>query len=207
MILKIDVRYGTCDVKVKEKRKNPDGSVTYRGVSSSGACLVVGRGISFVISRLWGGLRMKMKFKATAIYCIVCQRRHFMPANMTEHTKYLVKEGWSKKKSWILTCPDCLKKEPGFKMKYKPEVYLNSGFYSDMDDEIVNQKEKLVKCRKPHKCPSCEKQIEKGDFALLETGFMDGRPVSNHTCLPCIDAWLEESGQVDVEDQESEGEQ
>lgn len=141
------------------------------------------------------------KIKATVIYCVVCQRRDFMAANMTEHRKKLVKEGWSNKNSWILTCPDCAKKERAISMKYKPEDYINSGFYSDMDDEIVNQKEKLVKCRKAHKCPSCEKQIEKGDYALLETGFMDGKPVSNHTCLPCIDAWLEESGQVDVEEE------
>ena len=32
----------------------------------------------------------------------------------------------------------------------------------------------------------------------VESGFMDGHPVSNYICLPCIEAWLEESGQVDV---------
>lgn len=85
-------------------------------------------------------------------------------------------------------------------MKYKPEDYLNSGFYSDMDDDVEVKKEKVVKCRKPHKCMGgCEKEISAGQYALLETGFMDGKPVSCHTCLPCIEEWLEESGQVEAE--------
>lgn len=89
-------------------------------------------------------------------------------------------------------------------MKYKPEEYIDSGFYSDMDDDVVNSKEKLVKCRKAHKCVACSKEIEKGQHAVSETGFMDGKPVSCHTCLPCIEAWLEESGQVETDDCESE---
>lgn len=81
-------------------------------------------------------------------------------------------------------------------MKYKPEDYFDSQFYGLDDDEIENKKEKIVKCRKPHKCMGCEKEIAIGEQALLETGFMDGKPVSSYTCLPCIEAWLEESGQV-----------
>lgn len=86
-------------------------------------------------------------------------------------------------------------------MKYKPEDYLGSGFYDgDMDCEVQNPKEKIVKCRKPHKCMGgCNSEIKAGDYALYETGFMDGRPVSSYTCLPCIEAWLEESGQVETE--------
>jgi len=87
-------------------------------------------------------------------------------------------------------------------MKYKPENYINSGFYSDMDSDIENHNEKLVKCRKPHICANCQREIKPGEHALLETGFLDGKPVSVHTCTPCIDEWLEEIGQVD----ESEGE-
>ena len=90
-------------------------------------------------------------------------------------------------------------------MKYKESLYLDSGFYSDMDDEIENKKEKIVKCRKPHKCMGgCEKEIAIGEQALLETGFMDGKPVSSYTCLPCIEAWLEESEQVGFDDNEEE---
>ena len=90
------------------------------------------------------------------------------------------------------------------KMKYKPETYLNSSFYGDEPD-IANYKEKIVKCRKPHKCMcGCETEIKAGDYALLETGFMDGKPVSCYTSLPCIDTWLEVSGQVEYHG-ESEG--
>lgn len=94
-------------------------------------------------------------------------------------------------------------------MKYGPEQYIDSGFYGgDFSDDIENHKEKVVKCRKPHECMGgCETEIPAGDYALLETGFMDGKPVSCYTCLPCIEAWLEESGQVEPgesEDEESE---
>lgn len=86
-------------------------------------------------------------------------------------------------------------------MKYKPEDYIDSGFYSD-DEEIENHKEKLVKCRKPHECMGgCETEIKTGEHALLETGFMDGKPVSTYTCLPCIEKWLEESGQVGYDEE------
>ena len=87
-------------------------------------------------------------------------------------------------------------------MKYKPEDYLESGFYSDMDDDVEVKKEKVVKCRKSHKCMGCEKEITKGEHALLETGFMDGKPVSCYTCLPCIETWLEESGQVGMDEED-----
>lgn len=87
-------------------------------------------------------------------------------------------------------------------MKYKPEDYINSGFYDgDMDVGIENHKVKVVKCRRPHRCNGgCETEIKAGEHALYESGFMDGEPVSCYTCLPCIDAWLEESGQVCTDD-------
>lgn len=86
-------------------------------------------------------------------------------------------------------------------MKYEKDLYLDSGFYGgDFGYDIENHKEKIVKCRKPHECNGgCDKEIKSGDYVLLETGFMDGAPVSCYTCLPCIEKWLEESGQVDIE--------
>ena len=83
-------------------------------------------------------------------------------------------------------------------MKYDEKMYLDSGFYGgDMDCEIENLKEKMVKCRKPHKCNGgCETEIQIGDYALRESGFMEGQPASCYTCLPCIEAWLEESGRL-----------
>ena len=83
-------------------------------------------------------------------------------------------------------------------MKYDENLYLDSGFYDgDMDAEIRNRKEKIVKCRKPHECMGCGKEIGVGELAVCESGFMDGCPVSCYTCLKCIEDWLEESGQVE----------
>ena len=87
-------------------------------------------------------------------------------------------------------------------MKYDKEMYLDSGFYGCDDTDIENYKEKIVKCRKPHNCNGgCETEIKIGDYALCETGFMDNEPCSRYTCLPCIEKWLEESGQVEAEGQ------
>jgi len=88
-------------------------------------------------------------------------------------------------------------------MKYDEELYLDSGIYNgDCDDEMKCHKEKIIKCRNGHKCVSCGKDIKVGDQVLYETGFMDNHPVSAYTCLPCIENWLEESGQVDSDDPE-----
>ena len=84
-------------------------------------------------------------------------------------------------------------------MKYPKELYLESGFYSG-DEEIENYTEKVVKCRKSHKCCGCQNEIQIGDEAVSERGFIYGRPVSDYICLRCIEGWLEESGQVGVED-------
>ena len=84
-------------------------------------------------------------------------------------------------------------------MKYDKELYIDSGFYSD-DTVIENYNEKVVKCRKSHKCSSCQSEIKSGEYALRESGFIDGEPRSCYTCLPCIEEWLEESGQVEVQE-------
>jgi len=84
-------------------------------------------------------------------------------------------------------------------MKYKPEDYSISetGFYGVYDEDIENYKEKLVKCRKPHKCMSCEKEIKPGEYAIRESGFMDGEPVTSYTCTDCMDKWLDELMEVE----------
>jgi hypothetical protein len=92
-------------------------------------------------------------------------------------------------------------------MKYKPKDYINSGFYDGGmgDDDIENEKVRVVKCRKPHKCMGgCDSEIKAGEHALLETGFMDGKPVSCHTCLPCIDKWLDEINGDESEEEEDD---
>lgn len=85
-------------------------------------------------------------------------------------------------------------------MKYNKDLYVDSGIYG-MDEDIRNHKEKIVKCRKPHSCVSCEKEIERGEQALLETGFCEAGAVSAYTCLECIEQWLEESGQVNLSEE------
>ena len=85
-------------------------------------------------------------------------------------------------------------------MKYKPEDYSisDTGFYGLDDGNIEHYEEKLVKCRKLHKCMAgCEKEIPEGEYAIRETGFMDGVPVSSYTCTDCMDKWLDEiNGEV-----------
>ena len=81
-------------------------------------------------------------------------------------------------------------------LKYDKELYLDSGIYGYGDEDISCYKEKLVKCRKTHKCSSCESGINIGDFALYESGFMDGEAVSSYTCIKCVEEWLKKSGQL-----------
>ena len=84
-------------------------------------------------------------------------------------------------------------------MKYDKDLYLESGIYG-LDEDIRNHKEKIVKCRKPHECVSCEREIKQGEQALCETGFSDDGAVSAYTCLECVEEWLEETGQVEVDE-------
>ena len=89
-------------------------------------------------------------------------------------------------------------------MKYDKDLYTGSGIYAaDMDEELQIREEKVVKCRKTHECMSCKKTINIGEQAVCEKGFLDGKPVSGYTCLECIEEWLEESGQVESESEES----
>lgn len=87
-------------------------------------------------------------------------------------------------------------------MKYDKELYIDSGYYG-VDEDIEHHTEKIVKCRKKHNCVSCQKEIKTGEQALYESGFLYGEPVSAYTCLECIEKWLEESGQVDIDDEQN----
>ena len=77
-------------------------------------------------------------------------------------------------------------------LRYSREEYENCDFYGNNDEEISAYKCRLGKCRKPHTCANCGKEIEKGDYALRESGFMDGGPVRCYTCVHCLDAWIAE---------------
>lgn len=86
-------------------------------------------------------------------------------------------------------------------MKYPKEMYLDCGLYdADMDSFGECHSEKIVKCRKSHTCALCKKEIKAGDEALYESEIFEGVGWrGSYTCIPCIESWLEESGQVDVE--------
>lgn len=84
-------------------------------------------------------------------------------------------------------------------MKYDKELYIDSGIYGYEEEGMSGRKEKIVKCRKPHVCASCGKEISKGEQAVNESGFLEGEAVSCYTCLGCIEQWLEESGLIDDE--------
>ena len=84
-------------------------------------------------------------------------------------------------------------------MKYDKDLYIDSGIYG-LDEDIRNYKEKVVKCRNPHKCVSCEREIKQGEQALCESGFTDDGAVAAYTCLECVEKWLEESGQVEIDE-------
>lgn len=86
-------------------------------------------------------------------------------------------------------------------MKYAEEKYIGTGIYS-MDEDILNYKEKIVKCRKNHQCVQCGVNIEKGEKSLYESGFLDGMPVSAYTCIECVEKWIEEIGESGIESED-----
>ena len=92
-------------------------------------------------------------------------------------------------------------------MKYRKEVYLDCGFFgTDMETTMVSEEEKIVKVKREHSCTggfghNCQKIIPKGEYALRNTAlFSDVGYKSCYVCLPCIEEWLEESGQVTEKD-------
>ena len=84
-------------------------------------------------------------------------------------------------------------------MKYSIKDYENADFYYGEED-VFNYKSKVVKTRKIHKCVNCQNEVAKGENMLRESGFMDSKPVSCYTCIPCLDKWLDEiSGEKEDE--------
>lgn len=77
----------------------------------------------------------------------------------------------------------------GKQPKYHAEEYMGFDMPSDdMDTHITNYKSKLVKVRKDSKCMYCGTAIQKGDFALAASGFVDGEESFYiHYCLDCVD--------------------
>lgn len=84
-------------------------------------------------------------------------------------------------------------------MKYDKEFYLENEIYG-CDEEFERKNEKVVKCRKTHGCNSYGKEINKGEYAVCETGFMFGEPTSIYTCMECMEEWMKEIGRVESEE-------
>ena len=86
-------------------------------------------------------------------------------------------------------------------MKRDLDVYsvIDTGFYGLSEDCVEHYLEKVVKCRKPHICSGCDETINKGDYAVRETGFLDNEPVSNYVCITCLDNWIDEIEEEEVE--------
>ena len=81
-------------------------------------------------------------------------------------------------------------------IKYAKEIYEQTEFYPPEED-VSCHTQKIVKVRKTHKCCQCQKDIEVGERALCEKGFMDGQPCSAYTCIECCDKWLDEIEEAD----------
>lgn len=84
-------------------------------------------------------------------------------------------------------------------LKHTEEEYLNCCFFGYEEDFVINKKDSIVRCRKAHTCSNCRKEIQINEFAYNERGFMDGEPVSCYTCIPCLDAWIDEEEAEDDE--------
>lgn len=86
-------------------------------------------------------------------------------------------------------------------MKYSEEMYLDSQIFAgDMDGSESNFSEKIVKTRKLHNCCVCGEEIASGTKMVMQSAVVqDMGWCSCYICLPCIEKWLEESGQVDSE--------
>ena len=88
-------------------------------------------------------------------------------------------------------------------MKYNADLYLDNQIYGE-DPDFTLKSEKIVKCRKLHRCGVCEKDIIKGELVICETGFQFGSPVSTYTCIPCMENWMEEIGVVEKDEEMQE---
>lgn len=90
-------------------------------------------------------------------------------------------------------------------MKYDKKLYIDSQIFAgDMDGSESNFSEKIVKTRKAHECCVCTKEIPKGTEMVMQSVVIAGEGWKNcYICLPCIEDWLEESGQTGSEGEDN----
>ena len=81
-------------------------------------------------------------------------------------------------------------------MKYPESMYIGAGLFDgDMDVHMEHHHEKVVKVRKDHECASCQRKIEKDEYAVNESAIFpyEGGWKSCYICEDCINKWLEET--------------
>ena len=82
---------------------------------------------------------------------------------------------------------------------YSDRQYISfDPFEGDRDVDVRERKVAVVKVRKPHTCISptgSTHPIEPGERARNETAIVEGKWASYYTCVPCMDAWLQEIGE------------
>ena len=84
--------------------------------------------------------------------------------------------------------------------KYPTSRYENLMMPSDDMDTILEcYRSKLVKTRKETNCSYCGIKIEKGDYALTESCFMDGKAYRIHDCLDCAESTINDWKDEDYE--------
>ena len=82
-------------------------------------------------------------------------------------------------------------------LKYSKEVYEHSGIVADGDEYMSHVTKKVLKTRKEHNCCLCQSKIDKGNYALREKAIVEDIGWGScYVCIPCIEKWLVESGQV-----------
>ena len=74
----------------------------------------------------------------------------------------------------------------------KPEKFYYDNYpYTGEREETTHQRIKVVKTRKEHLCVFGQHPIKAGSDAVLETAFLDDKPVSCYVCTECIEKSIE----------------
>jgi hypothetical protein len=76
-------------------------------------------------------------------------------------------------------------------MPYTDQQYLDADMYEDGDADIRAYKKKIVTTRKVQQCATGQHAIQPHSRAVQESALVEGEWGTAHTCLPCIDKWLD----------------
>lgn len=90
------------------------------------------------------------------------------------------------------------------RQKYSDEDYLNAELFQDRDLEIRALKRQIVTTRKEHPCAFSNANGEEHTISacvrvVRESAIVEGKWGTCHSCLPCIDKWLDHLRGLDEE--------